>query len=227
MDKSLIPGQTGGFGLGFVHFQAAPVHARTVKRLDSASRIGRGHFHKAKTPGAARFTVRHQIDGIDSTVCGKKITNLIFRRRPGQIAHINRLAHKNPREKKVLHMVLASTCKQFRTIIYEKYTFFVMCARDNYRKSYKSLYFNYNYLFLLAMLCNISIVSNLGQQTCTLPRAPGRASRPAKAKGETADRAGVRPSASARGGPLPLRKKQPRHAQGTPTGGSHTEWPFP
>ncbi|SBV93534.1 hypothetical protein KL86DPRO_10548 [uncultured delta proteobacterium] len=96
----LVARLAGGFGLGFVYLQVAAVHAGAVKGLDGAGSVGISHFHETETTGAARFTVSHQVDGVNGAILGEKVTNLIFRRRPGQVAHINRLAHKKPRLKK-------------------------------------------------------------------------------------------------------------------------------
>ena len=66
--------------MGFVHFQAAAVKARTIKGRNSALGTSVVHFNKAEATSTARFPVRHQVNGINSSVCRKEIMNLIFRR---------------------------------------------------------------------------------------------------------------------------------------------------
>jgi hypothetical protein len=89
----LVARLTGSFGLRFVHAESAAAETRPVKGFHSAGSIGVFHFNETETARTAGFSIAHQFHGIDGTMARKQIADFIFRRRPGQVAHIKRLGH--------------------------------------------------------------------------------------------------------------------------------------
>src|SRR5262249_3970051 len=76
--------------LGFIHVEGPACELLALEPLNG--RVGRRvirHFDKAKPTGTAGVAIHHDIDPVHHTIGLKELTQVLFCRRKGEIAHKN------------------------------------------------------------------------------------------------------------------------------------------